>query len=433
MKFDLEAQSNSLPQNVLSRTFPQKLKSAKDFVCAVAPNVVRHAPGLIVDSMDLAWGAFPDYLKGIAVVGAAHYASSGGVKRKAPYYSGADEFESAKRQDVSIKEPFGNLMPIRKAWKRKRSVRFKRGKRKRKRSRSRRKFKKRRRSRSRKLVTKRGVKAMIARTNNESIIQNYREYNTGSISSPQNACYYWQHEHLKASAINLIIDKTLPTLTSIGGKTFHKLDITDNNITIKSKGGTSTYNFVNNYGFNVLLTFWICDPKTNIGISPVSAFEEGLDGLVTDGAEVAITDAEDKLLYYPSDSKVFKMNYKIIKKSKVLLKPGEMCKVVVPLRKGIFRPTDHAVNATAYKKSITRFLMVRQEGTLGHDETAEFTEVGPTDTRVEWSCSMNWNYVVKTSLQTAHSELQFNTDTMAAGAEQIQQDVEMVDIPEQAG
>lgn len=391
-----------------------------EFVRVVGPNIVRHAPHIAVDAMDAAWGMVPDALKGGAVVGVAAYASNRvlGKKRKIKIEPGTEsDVSSFVKKHLPNSQSKPKVMPRR--YKRKRSksrsrkVRFKF---KRKRSRSRRGYKKRRRSRSRG-VTKRGVKQMIRRSAMNSIPMDFRQFTTGSQTSAINQCAYYSHQHLNAASINGIIDKTLPTLNSSGTKTFHDLSGGDRSITVKSLGGHVEYEFANNFGFDAMLTFWILDPKENTSVLPETMVEEGLDELVADSTGAAITDAEDKIMYWPSDSQPFKRFFKIKKRSKVLLKAGESCKVVVPLPKGIYRPTDNALEAETHRKGVTRFLMWRQEGTCSHDTTTK-TLIGISNTKIDFTCKLRWKYKFMTSRQSRHSEFNYDTDAVAA-AEQM--------------
>lgn len=119
----------------------------------------------------------------------------------------------------------------------------------------------------------------------------------------------------------------------------------------------------NNYQVPCEVSLYLVVPKEDTSITPLTAFQNGL-------ADVGNPSSTSPLVY-PSDSPQFMDLWKIVKTKKAYLLPGKSCQITHSTKSFQYDPSLVDSHSLTYQSRYgSMAILVRVEGPLGHDTTA---------------------------------------------------------------
>lgn len=286
------------------------------------------------------------------------------------------------------------------------------------------KSKSKRRTKKRKLVTKRGVKQMIARNAvfagswlwyifSES--QFIGSYSTGAVS-----------EYGVKARGSIVLLGGLSNVAGLKTAVYDKaLNIPATGAADQPQADTYTYYFrkaLHRFYFhscmteNQSATVWILRQKQNNDNVPTTTWSTAWgDFAVTAGGTYASMAFADDFSTYPTEFREFRRNFEIVKKYHFGLTPGQtkMIKCKGLFRK-VFNPEDDNSAGYTYGKD-TYWLMYELQGVPTHNGTT------PTLTQVDWSptgIDLIWDikYQFGASANNAKAQYRYNSRTALTAA-----------------
>lgn len=171
---------------------------------------------------------------------------------------------------------------------------------------------------------------------------------------------------------------TLVTRDATAG-TFQKEFLIDNSV--------STLTLRCNSNVPSIVKVYLCVPKRDTSITPLSAITDGL----TDMCNVS----ETNVCTYPTDSPLFNDLWKIVKSKSYVLKSGQQCTCSHSEKPFQYDPSLIDEHNLAYQRQYKGHVwLVVQQGTISHDSTTN-TNVGIGGTLLDYT--IKTKYVVKYS------------------------------------
>lgn len=131
---------------------------------------------------------------------------------------------------------------------------------------------------------------------------------------------------------------------------------------------TAHYNFRNNWKCVITIEAWWCKPKIDTNQTCQGAWSIGLDELYTSGS--ANTYEVQPFLHYPSQSKMFRDTYTIVKKKKYKLEPGTELKLTLSTGWKYVNEDYFDYHTAEYPKKTNCQLMLRMTGSIAHNADA---------------------------------------------------------------
>lgn len=196
-------------------------------------------------------------------------------------------------------------------------------------------------------------------------LYDYRHNQTQSVASQSNQCAYL--------SFCFGSDGDMATLASNYGKQLNAASATetvdyDAGINLSLKGSMyQKLEFRNNSSFGCKVRVYFIVPKSDTGVGPETSITDGLDDFA-----LANTGLELNTMYYPSDSKLFKSTYKVVKSFSIELEPGASGQCSAN-RKLWWNSAHEASHGLAYQKGTTMCALVRLEGVISHSQASAAT------------------------------------------------------------
>lgn len=131
----------------------------------------------------------------------------------------------------------------------------------------------------------------------------------------------------------------------------------------------------NNYEIPVICQIYVVIPRSDTGILPMTMVHDGL-------TDLGVTGTPSQVMTYPSDSHIFRENWKIVRYKKAELKPGDSLYCSYRPKPFVFDPSSVDTHTIEFQKHLgAHVFILRIEGTLGHDDAAGY---GRTAGGVDW-------------------------------------------------
>lgn len=129
----------------------------------------------------------------------------------------------------------------------------------------------------------------------------------------------------------------------------------------------------NNYQVPAHITVYVCTPKTDTSIAPITAMTNGF-------TDIGVSSANTNLQAYITESPQFQDLWKVASSTKKTIQPGQTCSVSHSVKKMKYDPSLNDSHPQSYqKKSGAHVYVIRVEGEVAHDTTADqqgFSGVG---------------------------------------------------------
>jgi hypothetical protein len=298
-------------------------------------------------------------------------------------------------------------------------------------SRRKRRFQKKKRSRSSRnklCVSKKSVKAIVDRMSKMSPVCQRIRYDTGNLSCNANECAY--------VAIGLFTKSDCDELlTSYGPRVFHSTDDVNYKIVNPNhaqdatnkpytnaklqfaKGSVCTVHIRNNDLVDSKISAYefLCTDNTAKTVPAVFEYE-------VDQIEAQNISVSNAMMWAPELVTKKLINWTRLRHQSVILKPGQSISISVKPGKGWFDThNQNKLSSAAYVRSLSKTLLLRIEGCLGHDTTNK-NLVGKLKCAVDYELVCKEKFrVYESNYQGTHRREQ-EVDTIANG-EQAQMDV----------
>lgn len=145
---------------------------------------------------------------------------------------------------------------------------------------------------------------------------------------------------------------------------------------------TKTYRFRNNTNYPLDMWMYECIPKQRTSISPADSIEAGFVDVQVAGGAV---DWHTEPMFFPQNSKTFNLRYRVPKKKKVRLNPGDETTYVLYLKKNVLYDQDYVDTfpTLVYQPNLCKFLLIKIQGCITHDTTTH-TNVGYSPATVDY-------------------------------------------------
>lgn len=123
----------------------------------------------------------------------------------------------------------------------------------------------------------------------------------------------------------------------------------------------NTHHLKNNSTFECKINAWILTPKKKMVDTPLLNITEGLDDMKGEDSGW-----EGHLCIYPSHSKIFRDNWRVLSHKFFVLQPGATAQVGFKTGMMYFDPRTELRESTVYMPGRSRVILYRSEGAIVH-------------------------------------------------------------------